>query len=84
MNFVLVEIMIIATLFLCPLSVLVYVQTWNVVTNSTTNMNFSKFKKLKSNDYLVSDEFIENLVIEQKEENVDYQMYNSMTSNFSK
>jgi len=27
-------------------------------------MNFSKFKKLKNNDYLVSEEFIENLVVE--------------------
>ena len=65
MNFTLIEVMIIATLFLCPLGVLVYVQTWNVVTNSTTNMNFSKFKKLRANEYGVTEEFIENLIVEQ-------------------
>lgn len=75
-----IEVMIIASIFLLPLGFLVYVQTINVFTNSTTNMRFTKFNKLRQQETGISKEFIESLIIEQKEENIDYDLYNSYTS----
>jgi len=51
LNFTLIEIIVISTFFVFPLSYLVVIQTQNILMNTTTNMRFaSKKNKDLSND----------------------------------
>lgn len=77
LSFVIYEILIIVNLFLCPLSYLVYVQTVNVLMDTTTNMRFNKFKRVKNNEQSATNEFIEGLRVEQDQESIDFREYNS-------
>jgi hypothetical protein len=53
----------------------------NVIMNTTTNMRFNKFKRVMANDMGASNEFIENLRIEQRDESIEYKTYNTYQSN---
>ena len=44
--------------------------------NTTTNMRFNRFKRLKHSDVGANEEFIESLIVEQNEEATDYNHYN--------
>ena len=77
LSFVIYEILIIVNLFLFPLSYLVYVQTVNVLMDTTTNMRFNKFKRVKNNEQSATNEFIEGLRVEQDQESIDFREYNS-------
>jgi hypothetical protein len=77
MKFVIYEILIIVNFFLPPLSYLVYIQTINLLMNTTTNMRFKKLKRPFNDDFGASNEFIEGLRIEQQEESIDYKAYNT-------
>lgn len=81
MEFTLYEVLALINLFLPPLTYLVYIQSMNIILNTTTNMRFNKFKRVMHNDIGASNEFIENLIVEQKDESIDYNTYNTFQSN---
>lgn len=68
MRFTLIEIAIVAFVFLLPLSLLVFVQVTNVISGKTTKERFgkSKIKKIdeSTSESAKSKQFVESLIIE--------------------
>ena len=45
--------------------------------DTTTNMRFNKFKRVREGEIGATNEFIESLRVEQHDESIDYKAYNT-------